>query len=151
MDAPAADLRGGGGLLLVCRVRLEHELANALLRCGVDDGPEKRERTTFTVHRVLARRKCHVAARTAAALPDREANELETFERASGEVQLCLGELSNGVALVVRLNLDCHVCRSHLSLLDPAFLRSLRIQRDPNAGREAARTGRRRTEPMAPA
>src|SRR6267142_4683212 len=71
------DLRGDGGLLLVCRVRVEHKLANALLGRGVDDGPEKRERATFTVHRVLARRKCNVAARTATALPDPEANELE--------------------------------------------------------------------------
>ena len=57
----------------------------------------------------------------ATALPDAKADHLEAFERACGEVQLGVGELPNGVALVVRLNLDCHVCRSHLSLLDPAF------------------------------
>jgi len=42
MDASAAGLRGDGGLLLVCRVRIQHELANALLGCGVDDGQEER-------------------------------------------------------------------------------------------------------------
>ena len=97
MDAPAAGLRDDGGLLLVCRVRFEHEVANALLRRRVDDGPQQRERATFTVHRALASRKGHVSTGTASGFPDAKADQLEAFERACGEMQLGLRELPYGV------------------------------------------------------
>jgi hypothetical protein len=38
MDAPAADLRGGFGALLELGVRLEDELADAVLGRGVAEG-----------------------------------------------------------------------------------------------------------------
>ena len=86
--------RGGGDLPLVCGIRLEHEFANTLLSGGVSYGSQQRERTTFTVHRVLASRKGHVATGAAARFPDAKADQLEAFERASGEMQLGVGEFS---------------------------------------------------------
>jgi len=61
--------------------------------------------------------KGHVATGTAPGFPDTEADQLEAFEGACGEMQFGVGELPNGVALVIRLNLDGHLCRSRLSLL----------------------------------
>jgi hypothetical protein len=53
MDAPAAVLRGEGGLLLLCSLRVEHELADALLCCGANDGRRSanERRSLFTAYR----------------------------------------------------------------------------------------------------
>ena len=75
------------------------------MRRGVDHGPQEREAPTLAVHRVLTRRERDVPA-VAATLPDAEADQLETGERAVDEVELGIGELSGRVALVVRGDLD---------------------------------------------
>src|SRR5437867_2631844 len=83
--APAADL-------LVCRVflvfgvRLEYEVADALLASGVGDRTKQRERALFALDGVLTGGEGHVADGSAPALPDPEANELEALERPAGEV-----------------------------------------------------------------
>src|SRR5581483_133260 len=50
---------------------------------------------------VLARREGDVATTAAAALPDREPDQLQAFELAVGEVQLGIGEFAGRVAVVV--------------------------------------------------
>ena len=95
--------------LLVLLKRLENQLAQLVLRRGVDDRPQQREAAPLAVDAVLPRRERDVAAAAAAPLPDREANQLQPFERAVAEVQLGVGELSRRIPLVVRRNLDRHV------------------------------------------
>jgi hypothetical protein len=48
---------GGRSVRLVVRVRLEHQIANAVLRRGVGDRPQQRKAATFTVDCVLPRRE----------------------------------------------------------------------------------------------
>src|SRR5262245_47841830 len=102
-------VRRDGGPLLVLGERLEHELTDPVLRGDVGDGPQQREAATLTIDGVLPRRERDVPATTAAALPDAEADPLQAFEFAVGEMQLGIGEfggrvaLSFGVILTMRL------------------------------------------------
>lgn len=73
MDAPADELRGCGAFL-VFGVRLQNKVADALLGGGVGDRTEEREAAPLAVGGVLPDGEGHVAAGTAAALPDREPN-----------------------------------------------------------------------------
>src|SRR5712692_3634068 len=117
MDAPAADLRGGFGALLELGVRIEDELADAVLGRGVADRTQQGKAAPLSVDGVLTGREGDVPTGTAAAFPDAEANQLEPFERAAGEMQLGVGELSGRVAFVVRRDLHGEFCRSHFGLL----------------------------------
>src|SRR5580704_19129931 len=117
MDAPAGDLRRGFGALLELGVRLKDELADAVLGCGVGDRTQQGKAAPLSVDGVLTGREGDVPAGTAAAFPDAEANELQPLERAAGEVQLGVGELSGRVALVVRCDLHGECFRSHFGLL----------------------------------
>src|SRR5262249_59771907 len=91
-------------------VRIEDQLANPALPGSVYDGTQQREAATLAVHVVLPRRKRDVPASAAAAslLPDRKADQLESFEGALRKMQLGVGELSRRVAPVVWRNLDRH-------------------------------------------
>src|SRR2546425_1384843 len=87
--------------LLVLGVRLQHEIADALLRARVSDRTQQRKAATFTVDRVLASGEGDVAATTRATLPDGEADQLQAFEHAVGEMQLGIREFARGGLLVV--------------------------------------------------
>ena len=87
-------LRVGGQRLLVLGVRLEDAVAHRVLGGRVDDGTQQREAAALAVHAVLPRRERDVPAAAAAALPDREADQLESGERAVGEVEFRVGELA---------------------------------------------------------
>ena len=89
------------GVLLMLGVGLEHEIAYPFLGVGVSDRPQQREAATVTIDDVLARREGDVATATAAPLPDHEANQLDSFESAVGEMQLGIRELAGRVAFVV--------------------------------------------------
>ena len=83
---------GWRGALLVLGVGLQHELAHLVLRSGITRRwPKQRKAAPLTVDRVLTRGKRHVPAVAGAALPDREANQLQTSERTFGEMQLRIG------------------------------------------------------------
>src|SRR5205823_4923391 len=85
---------------------LQDEFADSFLRGGISDRTQQREAATVAVHDVHARGKRDVPA--GAAFPDREADQLESVERAIGEVQFCIGELAWRVRFVVRNDLDDH-------------------------------------------
>src|SRR6266849_9487240 len=121
MDAPAGDLRGGFGAALELGVCLEDELTDAVLGRGAGDRTQQGKAAPLSVDGVLTGWEGDVPTGTAAAFPDAEANQLEPFERAAGEMQLGVGELSGRVAFVVRCDLHDEFCRSHCGLLDPAF------------------------------
>src|SRR5688500_20316115 len=74
--------------LFVLGVRFENELTNAVLSRRIGDWTQQREAAALTVDRIGARRERDVAAATAAALPDGEADQLQAVEHAFGEVQL---------------------------------------------------------------
>ena len=93
-------------LLLVLGVGVEDQLADALLRGGVDDRPQQGERSALAVDGVLAGGERDVPAAAGAAFPDGKADQLQAGERAVGEVQFGIGELAGRVALVVRGDLD---------------------------------------------
>src|SRR4029077_9997173 len=108
------------------------------------------------VDAVLPRRKCDVPAAATAALPDRKADQLESVERAADEMKFCVGELSRGIALVVRGDLDGDVVGLDGGLHGSAplgnrdwFLREksgtiTRPVEDRNGGPAPARPGGRR-------
>ena len=62
-------------------VGLQDQIAQPLLRGGVGIGRSSAKTAPLAVDRVLARRERHVAAVAGLALPHREANQLEAFER----------------------------------------------------------------------
>ena len=64
------------------------------------NGPEESEATALAVHGVLPGGERDVATGAGAALPDREANQLEASEDAVDEVDLRVGQLSRRVAFV---------------------------------------------------
>src|ERR1700719_2688150 len=148
MDAPAADLRAGFGALLELGVRLEDELTDAVLGRGVADRTQQGKAASLSVDGVLTGREGDVATGAAAALPNAEANQLQPLERAAGEVQLGVGELSGRVALVVRCDLHGEFCRSHLASFDPAFCGLFAPKETQTRSVEAARTGRRSPQPV---
>src|SRR2546430_6338539 len=94
--------------LLVLRICLQYEVANAFLRVDVVDRPQQGKAATLTVDSVLARREGDVATATAATLPDGEADQLQACELSVAEVQLGIGEFAGRVAFVVRCDLDDH-------------------------------------------
>jgi len=81
------------------------------------DRTQQGKAAPLSVDGVLTGREGDVPTGTAAAFPDAEANLLEPLERAAGEMQLGVGELSGRVALVVRCDLHGEFCRSHVGLL----------------------------------
>src|SRR5262245_60038555 len=99
---------------LVFLKRFEHHFADLVLCRGVDDRPQQREAPPLAVDAVLTRGKGDVSSSPAAPFPDREADQLQSLERAFSEMQLSICELSGGVALVVWRNLDCPVTRSSM-------------------------------------
>src|SRR5882762_7552979 len=127
MDAPADDLRGWP--VFVFGVCLQNDVADTLLGRGVSDRAEQRERALLAVDGVLTRGEGHVAAGSAAAFPDPEANELEALERPAREVQLGVGESSDPITFVVRFDLHGHAVCSHCS--HPRLSRLLRNLRSP--------------------
>ena len=79
---------------------------------------------------VLTRGERDVATAAATALPDREANQLESVERSAGEVQFGVGELSGRVAFVVRGDLHGDSVEAMFSSLIRVS-RLLRSKRSP--------------------
>src|SRR4029453_9340133 len=71
---------GTRSVRLVIRVRLEHQIANAVLRRRVGDRPQQRKAATFTVDGVLPRGERNVATGTATPLPDGEPDQLQALE-----------------------------------------------------------------------
>jgi hypothetical protein len=65
------------------------------------DITEKRERPALTVHAVLARGESDMAI-TAVAIPDREAQELETSQRAADEMELRISEFGGRGVVVAQ-------------------------------------------------
>src|SRR6266487_2250900 len=100
------------GSFLVVLKRLEDERANFFLRGDVYDGAEQCKAAAFAVHAVLAGGERDIAARADAPLPNREPDQLETFERPVAEVQLRVGEFPRRIALVVGCDLDRHARHS---------------------------------------
>ena len=132
--------RGGFGL----RVGCEDRVADGVLGAGVRDRPQEREAPALAVRRVLARRERSRCGRSAAPLPDREADQLQAGEDAITEVQFDIGEFSGRVACVVRRDLDRQVCggrvsRSHSVSIGTVMWWFLRSPRNPTG------TGRERT------
>ncbi len=66
-----------GHTLLVFGIGLEDKFPHAVLGRRIDDWSQQRETVTFTVDRVLPCGKRDVPAGAAAALPDREPDQLE--------------------------------------------------------------------------
>jgi len=97
-------------LRLPLRIRIENQLAQLSLRCGIGDRAQQREAAAFAVDVVLPRGERDVAAAASApiALPNRKANQLEAFERPFAEMELGVGELSGRIASVVWRYLDCN-------------------------------------------
>src|SRR5262249_21721964 len=89
-------------------VRLEDEVADAVVCSVVSNGPQQCEAATLPVDGVLARREGDVAS-TSAPLPDGEADQLQAFELAVAEVQLGVRQLAGGLLFLVGKNLDGHV------------------------------------------
>ena len=96
-------LRSDLGRLFVLGVGLQHEIANAFVRCRVGNRPQQSEAATLTVDRVLARRERDVPAISRATFPDGEADQLQTVEYAIGEMQLGIREFAGRVPLLVRV------------------------------------------------
>jgi len=94
-------------VVLVLGIRLQHEIAHSLLCVRIGDGPEQRKAAAVTIDDVLACREGDVAAPAAPApFPDAEADQLQAFERAVGEMQLGIREFAGRVAFVVRRDFD---------------------------------------------
>ncbi len=142
---PPCQSTGHRHLRLELVERLQDEIAHPVLRLRVGDRAEEREAAPLAVDGVLARRERDIAARAAAALPDREANHLQPLERPLGEVQLGVRQLARRVSLVVRRNLDHHArppCRRPTaSRVMPAGIAA--------NGRVPAARGVRRVTPVA--
>src|SRR4051812_16951747 len=97
-----SDSRRDRGALFVFLEGLENEFSDLVLLRPVVQRPEQREAAALAVDAVLTRRKRHVApAALAAALPDAEPNQLQSFERPLGEMELGVGELAGRVPFVV--------------------------------------------------
>src|SRR5690606_31368058 len=80
---PADDASGRlGQREFVVVVGRDDRIAQGVLRGGVVDRAQQREAAALAVDRVLPRREGYVAA-AGLALPDREADQLETAERAA--------------------------------------------------------------------
>src|SRR5262249_10178608 len=97
---------------------------------------QQRERPSLPVDAELARRKGHVAAGAAAALPDREANEFEAGEWAVAEAQFRVGELAGRAVRVVRGDRDRHVrlLRRHRRLVGTRVVRFPPSEEEPPRG-----------------
>ena len=73
------------------------------------DRTQQREAATLAVDRVLPRGKRDVAAAAGLPLPHGEADQLQPFERARGEVQLRVRQLAGGLPLSLGTNLTVTV------------------------------------------
>jgi hypothetical protein len=82
-------------------VSLENELANAFLSGDVGDRTEQCEAPAFAVDRVLPGGERYVSARSAAALPDRKADQFQTGEHAVSEARSASASFSGRVAGIV--------------------------------------------------
>jgi hypothetical protein len=83
--------------LLVLGEGLEQQVSEAVLHRRVSDWSEEGKAAALTRDDVLPRRERDIAACAGAALPDREAQKLETVEWSAGEVQFSVGELACGL------------------------------------------------------
>src|SRR6185503_5770499 len=90
------------GCLLVLGVRLQHEIAHALLCRCVSERAQQRKAAALTVDRVLPRGERDVAATAAAPLPHGKPDQLQAVEHAVGEMQLGIREFAGRVGFVVR-------------------------------------------------
>ena len=86
-------------LLLEFGIRLQNQLPEPVLRRGVRERPEQRERAALAVDRVLARRERDVAAAAGSALPDGEADQLQAFERPSVKCNSASANFPGGLFL----------------------------------------------------
>src|SRR5262249_47389941 len=118
-------------------VGLQDQVANLVLRGGIDDRPQQGEASALSVHRILTGRERDVAAVAAAAFPDREANQLQSLERPFAKVQLGVGQLSRWTALVVQRDLDEH------GVAPPGGAQSARALREAGGSRVVPRRARR--------
>jgi len=93
------DLRGDASpRLLVLGVRLQNELSHAFLRRGVSDRAQQRKAAAIAIDDVLACGERHVATTATASFPYGEADKLQAFEHAVGEVQLGIREFAGRVS-----------------------------------------------------
>jgi hypothetical protein len=125
------------------RVRLENEIADAVLRRRIGNRPQQREAAPLAVHRVLPRRERDVSSVAALALPHTEANQLQALERSAGEMQLRIRQLSRRVSLLIRHDLDSHLrLHSVRGRLDPGDRSTVAlfelVERNRRAGAGAA-------------
>ena len=151
VSAPDAPLLGHRGLLLVRLVRLEDQVAHAVLRVAVDERTQQREAPALAVDRVLTRRERDVAARAVTSLPDGEANQLHAIEHALAEVQFGVGEFAGRVALVVAADLHLHVQPPLVGCAAAAGPGWQEIGGAWHRGHLASTTGRARDVPPGPA
>src|SRR5712691_4094433 len=94
-------LRRDGGSLFELRVRLENELAHAILRGRVACGrAQQREAAALAVDRIRARRERDVAPASCPPFPYGEANQLQAVEEPFCEMQFRLGKLAGQSVLV---------------------------------------------------
>src|SRR5262249_1464783 len=98
-------LHGFSERRFVFLVRVQAQMAEAILTRGVHRRAPGRGRAPFAVHRILPRGKRDVAA-AMLAFPDAESDELQPVERAGGEVKFRVGKLARRVAFVVRKEFD---------------------------------------------
>src|SRR5436189_2536012 len=101
-------------LLLVLPVGFQDQLTNPLLCGRVHDRPQQCKAPAFAIDAVLAIRKRDVPPVPCAPLPDGEADQLQSGERAtlrvlaSAEMQLRISQLAGRVPPVIRDDLDVH-------------------------------------------
>src|SRR5262249_13297845 len=107
-------VRGLSGLrdleiLGVRAVRLEHELAQAILGRWILDRSQQREATSLTVGRELARRERDVLPGPVAPCPDGKADQPQAIELAAGEMEFGVRELAGRHVTVANdLHEDIH-------------------------------------------
>ena len=105
----AVTSRGHRGFFLVVGIRLQDELANAILRGGVTrDWAEQCKAPSLAIDRERPCGERDVATVPASTLPDGEANQLQSSQRAVDEMQFGLSQLSGRVVLLVRRDFHDH-------------------------------------------
>lgn len=72
---------GDGDALFVIGERVEDQFSSRVLRCGIDDRARQREAPALAVDGAVYGGERHVPTGAASALPDSEANDLETGQR----------------------------------------------------------------------
>ena len=117
------------------RVRLQHELPDAVLAGGVFERPEQCEAAAFSVDRILTRGEGDVTAGSTLSFPDAEPNQLQSRQRSVDEVELGVGQLPRRVSLLVAQNLIVMV------VLQKRRLGAARKCGTPDAGMRRQRVG----------